>query len=114
MCLSSFLVLGIFVLSTNPRDLSAALLLVLPLLVYLTVYSASRLTANYFFSTSKIRVHSVSAIIAAGPTLMVILGSLGQLGVQDILLACMLCAGLGWYLRRLPRATQRDLALARQ
>jgi len=90
----------LFLLITNPRSLSAPMLLLLPVLVAVTLYTICKLLLEVFSSMSGLKIRTVSLVLSAGPTLLMLLGSLGQLGVQDFMLAFSLIAGLSWYIMR--------------
>lgn len=94
-----------FILFTHPASLSAPLLLLLPILVAITTFITSRLFIEIFTDLPQSKIKTLSGVIAVGPTLMVMLGSLGQLGIQDVLLAVMLVGGFSWYVRRVQDTT---------
>lgn len=94
-------IIFLFILLTNPQNLSALFLLFLPLLIAFTSYRITKLLIEIFSDWSMKRVKQVSAVLATGITLIVLLSSLHQLGLQDFILSVSLVAGFGWYLRRL-------------
>lgn len=96
----------LFILTTNPAVISVGLLLVLPMLVALTTFACARLMLQIFSGLSATKRTALSSVCAVGPTLIVILGSLGQLGVQDFMLACLLVGGLYWYIKRVQAVRQ--------
>lgn len=91
----------LFIFMTDPRSISAGLLLVLPALVACTSFILVKLSLGIFTSLSAARIKALSLIAACGTSLVVVLGSLGQLGLQDFTLACLLIGGLSWYVRRM-------------
>lgn len=99
--LIAFIATSLFVLLTNPNRLPAFLLLVLPLLTFITSYSLMKLFMAVFTDLTIIRIKTLAGVVSFAPALVVILGSLGQLGLQDLMLALVLVTGLSWYLRRL-------------
>lgn len=90
----------LFMLATNPREISVQLLLVLPVLVGLLSYYFIKIVTGLFTDMESERRQRLSFVLATGPTIMIVLGSLHQLGIQDVALASLFVAGLGWYLRR--------------
>jgi hypothetical protein len=90
----------IFIFSTDPTTLPAYLLLVLPVLLFVTCNVAFRLFMQVFTGLDQARIKTVSVVLALGPTLLATLGSLGQMGIQDIGLAILLVSGFAWYLKR--------------
>lgn len=90
----------IFIVATSPAKLSVVLLLALPVLVASTVYVATRLFLGLFTSLGKASLKVYSSVVSVGLMLVMMLGSLGQLGSQDILLALLLVGGLVFYLKR--------------
>ena len=90
----------VFILFTNPNTISIVLLLLLPILVFISFYFISKLLLKLFSNFSQMKIKSLSIIIGFGPALVVVLGSLGSIGFQDVMLALLLVAGLSWYLKR--------------
>lgn len=98
--LSGMLLIGLFIFSTDPKSLSAVFLLVLPVLIAVTVFVITRLLLRLCSSMTGGLMNIISMVVATGSLLVVLLGSLGQLGSQDSLLALLLVAGLAFYFRR--------------
>ncbi len=90
----------LFIICTDPSKLSAMFLLVFPLLVAITSFIVTRLVLTIFLSVSQTALRVISSVVGVGVLLVVLLGSLGQLGFQDMLLAFLLVAGLVFYLKR--------------
>jgi hypothetical protein len=91
----------LFMVTTNPQQLSVFMLLVLPILVAFTSYIIIKLFIELFTDLPPVRYKQTSAILAGGVTLIVLLSSLHQLGLQDFILSALLILGFSWYLRRL-------------
>ncbi len=100
-----FMAILFFILLTNPQNLSASMLLILPIIVAITSYSISKFLLLVFVQLDSIKIKTISLVFALGPTLVVLLGSLGQLGFQDLLLAFLLVSGMGWYIKRIQKST---------
>lgn len=92
-------------MTTDPASLSVVLLLLLPVLVGAVSYLATRLSLKIFTDFSEDLSRALCIAVAVGATLVVALGSLGQLGIQDIVLTAILTFAAGFYLKRL-RATR--------
>ena len=92
--------LSLFIFLTNPSTLPAVLLLLLPICVAGTSFTVCKLLLEVFTSYTQDRIKLLGGIIAIAPTLMVVLGSVGQLQFQDIVLAVFLIAGISWYAKR--------------
>lgn len=90
----------LFITLTNPAKLSAVFLLVFPVMVAGTCAIIIKMTLTFFTSWKKEAIKIVSSVTSVGLLLIVLLGSLGQLGFQDMLLAFLLVAGLVFYLKR--------------
>src|SRR5687767_13827690 len=103
----SIAVMVLFIFITDPQTLPAPMLLVLPILVLVSAYSLIRLMAGVVAmeGTPK-QPKSLSFVLALAPTLLMVFGSLGQLGIQDIGLTLVLIAGLGWYIKRTTASDQ--------
>jgi hypothetical protein len=89
-----------FMLFTNPNTMSVFLLLWLPVLVFISSYFIFKIGFKLFSSFTELKIKSLAAVLATGPALVIVLGSLGSIGIQDIVLAFLLVGGLSWYLRR--------------
>lgn len=92
--------IALFIFLTNPRSLSVALLLFLPVMIAVTVFALSRLLLRLMSSMTERLLNLISGIVSAGSLLVVLLSSLKQFGLQDGLLALLLVAGLVFYFRR--------------
>lgn len=92
--------IALFIFMTNPRSLSAAWLLFMPILIAITVFAVTRLLLRLTSTKTEQLMTTTSGIVAAGSLVVVLLGSLKQLGLQDGLLALVLVAGLIFYFRR--------------
>ncbi len=97
--LGLFLILT-FIFLTNPQKLPAIFFLLLPTLIAFTSFQFIKLTFEVFTFMSQQKIKVLSGVIATAPTLIFILGSVGQLGYQDMVLALLLASGLGWYVKR--------------
>jgi hypothetical protein len=89
-----------FMLFTNPNTMSVFLVLWLPVLVFISSYFIFKIGFKLFSSFTELKIKSLAAVLATGPALVIVLGSLGSIGIQDIVLAFLLVGGLSWYLRR--------------
>jgi hypothetical protein len=96
----SVIVSVFFMLFTDPNTMSVFLLLWLPVLVFISSYFLAKLSLKLFTKYSAVKIKSTGAVLAAGPALIVVLGSLGSIGFQDIVLAFLLVGGFSWYLKR--------------
>lgn len=93
----------LFFAATDPLHLPLPLLIVPFLLTYLAIYLPLRWWWRYKHPEGgKDRRHMLmAAVIAAYPTLILILGSLNQLTLRDALLLAVLSAGGTFYVSRL-------------
>lgn len=98
---AGLLSIAFFILLTDPSSLTAHALLLLPILVAVTVFAITHLLIQIFTKLPSNKTKTLSGVVAVGPTLVVMLGSLGQLGAQDMLLAVLLVGGFSWYVRRI-------------
>src|SRR5687767_10085321 len=103
-----FVSIMLFLISTNPRSLSAIFLLVFPALVAATSFAITRLFLHLFTSLTSELIKIIASVISVGVLLVVLLGSLGQLGFQDFLLAFLLVGGLVFYLKHLRSAREEN------
>ncbi|MDQ3065334.1 MAG: hypothetical protein M3Q36_03645 [bacterium] len=99
-CAAGFLFINLFLFFTNPQSLPAVMFLAVPLLVAITSYLFIKIVLEMFSTLSKDSIRLLSGVSASAPTLLMVLGSLGQLGIQDVLLALLLSSGLGFYIKR--------------
>ena len=101
------LVTILFMASTNPQQLSAFMLLALPILVALTSYWLTRTFLETFTAANIQKIKQTALVFSVAPTVLMLLGSLRQLSLQDIALVAVFVSGLGWYLRRRQYSMQR-------
>lgn len=97
--LSSLSILGIlsFVFITNPQSMPILFVLLLPLLFAAGAFVTTRLLLRVFFDVNDRQLKILSLSFAGGALLVVVLGSLKQLGIQDFVLALLLVAGSAFY-----------------
>ena len=92
-----------FIIFTNPSDLPLPLLMVPALMVfvsgYLVSFAALSMLPNYPITKKKRRVIALAS--ATLPTLLLVLQTLQQLLVRDILIVGGLWLLLIWYLQRI-------------
>lgn len=101
----------IITLSTNPKNVAVGVLVVPPLLMFIAlsiaVYQALGVFAKFQASNMQLKRVTYSVFYAGIPVLMIILKSVDQLTIKDILLIFGLATLLGFYLNRFslrPRA----------
>jgi hypothetical protein len=99
--IASALLIVLFILTTNPQNLSVLFLLLFPILVAIASYRFVKLGLELFTSWEDFRVKLYGLVSSVGVTLIVILSSLHQLSLQDFVLSILLVAGFGWYMKRL-------------
>lgn len=97
---SAVFLLCMFMVTTNPRNLTAVLLLVPPLLLFATVFGICRFVLSYSQRLDAGRARFYSLLLALGPVIITTLGSIGQLTVRDVLLSAVLLFGIAWYAAR--------------
>jgi hypothetical protein len=90
-----------YMFAANPGDLPLPLLVV-PFLLFLVIfYLVARWLLASFFSNLDRRTQKVAGLLLASlPVLLMVLQSIGQLSVRDLLIVFVLMAGLAFYLRR--------------
>ncbi len=98
--IAGLVLMALFILFTSPASLPVPMLLLFPVLVFVTSLAWARLILGTFTRYSQLKIKSLSVVISIAPTLLIVLGSLGQLGAQDATLAVLLIGGFGWYLKR--------------
>lgn len=95
-----FLLLVLFILSTDPYDLPLPLLLFPFLLLGAGVYFTTRELLKVA-PVSKKKSNLISAVFASVVLLGVLLQSIRQLSVKDLLILSVLLAGATFYVRRI-------------
>lgn len=100
IALLSAIFLCLFIFSTDPRKLSASLLLVPPVLLFIILFVLSTALLQAFTEVPKTKQHLVSGVVATAPVLLLLLGSLGQLTGKDTLLSLLFVGGLAAYFSR--------------
>jgi hypothetical protein len=91
-----------FILLTHPEHLPLPLLMVPFLLLFLSIFVTVWLTGPLVTRglLSGKRRWAVAASVAGLPVLLIVLRSVDQLTVRDVLIAGGLLVGLTWYVRR--------------
>ena len=94
--------LPLFLLTTNPNTLPLPLLVVPILITFLIIYFGilfivGRLKKDY----SKSAKRTISALLALFPTLLVVLQSLRQLTLIDLVIIFLIFLPLSWYLMKI-------------
>lgn len=98
--ISGVMLVFLLVITTNPANASAFAILLLPLLVAVTVYSSVRSALLLFSNMTDQRQAYASMLASAGSIVLVALGSLRQLSLQDMLFTALLIGGLVFYIRK--------------
>src|ERR1700689_5356688 len=97
-----YLSLPLFLFFTNPQSLPLPLLIVPIILLFIIIY-----VTIYFFilkkllknrKISKTRLFIVTAIIALVPVLLIVLASIKQFTLRDIILSTAIVIFISWYL----------------
>ena len=71
--------LCLFIISTDPRKLSASLLLVPPVLLFIILFTLGLSLLSAFTEVPKAKQRLMSGVLASAPVLLLSLASLGQL-----------------------------------
>ena len=100
IALLSAIFLCLFIFSTDPRKLSAPLLLVPPVLLFFVLFVFSLSVLSAFTGLPKAKQRLISGALASAPVLLLLLASLGQLTGKDTVLSLMLIGGLAVYFSR--------------
>lgn len=90
----------LFLLMTNPESLPIVFLLLLPAMIAVSAASFARVLILVFTEVTIDRSKVISAVVGAGVMTFALLGSLHQLGVQDLILLALLTSGSLFYLKR--------------
>jgi len=89
--------LCLFVVSTDPRKLSAPLLLVPPVLLFIVLFGLALSVLSAFTEVPKAKQRLMSGVLASAPVLLLLLASLGQLTGKDAVLSILFIGGLAVY-----------------
>jgi hypothetical protein len=97
-----YISLPVFLVSTNPQRLPI-ILLILPvvllfIILYTTVYLLLTRKVKLAKSISKTRLIVIAGLTAIVPVLMLVLASIRQFTLKDILLTIALLVCVSWYL----------------
>lgn len=102
LIIAFYLSLPLFILFTNPQNLALPLLvlpvLLLFLIIYVTVYLLFFKKLKRSKRLSKTRIYIISGIVALVPVLLIVLASIGQFTIRDIILATVIVVCISWYL----------------
>ena len=100
IALTALLTLCLFVFSTDPQKLSASLLLVPPVLLFVILFVVVYATLGAYTDVPKAKQRLVSGVVATAPVILLLLGSLGQLTSKDTFLSLLFALGLATYFSR--------------
>ena len=103
----STIVTMLIIVSTNPGNLPVSFLLVIFLLLGCMLVSASYCIA-IFLKFSSVRRTATPLIVGVILTVLVILKSIGQLTLKDVIALAGLCLMLSFYARKLPNIFNRQ------
>lgn len=96
-----FVSLPVFMLITNPESLPLPLLVIPFLLLFAALYLTVKLLLDRYFSNLYGRpLKGVAFTLAGLPVLLIILQSIGQLSIRDLLITLGLVLGLIFYFRK--------------
>jgi hypothetical protein len=97
-----YLSLPILLLSTNPQHLPIAFLVLPYLLLFLIIYVTTQLIIGKRFGNSRVASNTkrviISGLFATIPVILVLLASIRQFTVWDILLSIAIMFFIAWYL----------------
>lgn len=94
--------LPVFLLLSNPETIPLPLLIVPFLLLLIVLYKTSLLLLRIGFSSLSVsKMKAIATVIAALPTLLLILASIRQLTVRDVAIVVGLLIMLTFYMRRI-------------
>lgn len=100
IALTGLMSLCFFIFSTDPRKLSAELLLVPPVLLFVILFVVSYVGLSAYTDMPKAKQRTVSGVVASAPVLLLLLASLGQLTGRDTMLSMLFVGGLALYFSR--------------
>ena len=89
--------LCLFIFSTNPRNLSAPLLLVPPILLFGILFTVTYALISAFTDVPKAKQRVMSGVVAIAPVVLLLFASLGQLTGRDTVLSLLFVGGLAAY-----------------
>jgi hypothetical protein len=94
--------LPLFIFLTNPQDLSIPFLILpvilLFIIIYVTVYFGILKRFARAKHISRTRMYVISAVIALVPVLIIVLASINQFTLRDVILASIIVIFISWYL----------------
>jgi hypothetical protein len=89
--------LCLFIFSTDPRNLSAPLLLVPPIVLFGVLFTVAYAVLSAYTDVPKAKQRVMSGVIAIAPVLLLLFASLGQLTGRDTVLSLLFVGGLATY-----------------
>ncbi|MCA9332370.1 hypothetical protein KDA00_00685 [Candidatus Saccharibacteria bacterium] len=94
--------LPLFLLMTNPEHLPLIFLLTPIALVFLIFYKSSMMLIGLYKSNTNVtKQRTMSSLLAALPTLLIVLQSIQQLTYKDVIIVIFLWLMLWWYLLKI-------------
>lgn len=97
-----YMSLPLFIFSTNPQNLSIPFLILpvvlLFIIIYVSVYIGILKKIARARRISRTRMYVISGIIALVPVLIIVLASINQFTLRDIILSSVIVIFVSWYL----------------
>lgn len=92
-----YLLVGLFFLAFNPNNLPLVVFLVPFILLFALFYMTGRLVLRTFFSLRPSQERIVLLVTSAMPVVMLVIQSITQLTVRDVILCLAITVIIVWY-----------------
>jgi hypothetical protein len=94
---SLYLLVGLFFVFFNPNNLPLILFIVPFILVFILIYQTAKLVVKTFFSLKPQQERIVLLVVSVMPVIMLVIQSITQLTVRDVILCLAITTILVWY-----------------
>jgi hypothetical protein len=91
------MLVGLFFITFNPNSLPLIMFVLPFVLIFILIYQTCRLIMNTFFSLKPRQERIVLLVISVMPVVMLVIQSITQLTVRDVILCLAITVILVWY-----------------
>lgn len=97
LIVASYLLAFFYFAGVNPEKLSIIFVLVPFIIIFTVLYLTINLFIDIFLKISKTQKHIITLVCSLMPTLLLLIQSITQLTLRDIILSLMIMALIVWY-----------------
>lgn len=104
--IAGYVVVAIFFITVNPQNLSLIFILVPFGLIFILLYMTLTFGLDFFFTLSKHQKRVIALVASVMPVLLLVIQSITQLTMKDVLLCIAIAVIMLWYFIKLNQKAQ--------